>query len=160
MPPAEFEDYIADLYNSLGYKTEVVGGSYNGNIDVIAKKDNITYFIQCRKFITAKVALSDAQDFHRALADHLFGAKGIIITTDVFASEAEQFVRNKPIELIDGNGLAGLIKLSQENKKAIAQGGLLCPKCSGRLLKRIGKHGSFLRCENFPVCMYKEKIKE
>ncbi len=160
MPPAEFEDYIADLYDSLGYKTEVVGGSHDGGIDVIAKKNNITYFIQCKKFITAKVAWPDVRDFYGALADHLFGAKGIFITTNVFTPEAEQFARDKPIELIDSDGLVGLIKLSQENKKAIVQGGLLCPKCKGRLLERIGKHGSFLRCENFPVCMYTEKIKE
>jgi restriction endonuclease Mrr len=158
MPPAEFEDYIADLYNGLGYKTEVVGGSHGGGINIIAKKNNITHFIQCKKFITAKVTLPDIRDFYGALADHLFGTKGIFITTNVFTTEAEQFVKDKPIELIDSNKLVSLIKFNQKNKKAIAQGGLLCPKCNGRLLKRIGKHGSFLRCENFPVCMYTEKI--
>ncbi len=160
MPPAEFEDYIADLYNGLGYKTEVVGGSHGGDIDVIAKKDNITRFIQCKKFITAKVTLPDVRDFYGALADHLFGTKGIFITTNVFTAEAEQFVKDKPIELIDGHELVSLIKFNQKNKKAIEQGESLCPKCNGRLVKKTGRYGNFLGCENFPRCRYVEEIKE
>lgn len=160
MPPAEFEDYIADLYNSLGYKTEVVGGSHDGGIDVIAKKNNITHFIQCKKFITAKVTLPDVRDFYGALADHLSGAKGIFITTNVFTTEAEQFVQDKPIELIDSDRLLSLIKFNQKNKKAIEQGESLCPKCNGRLVKKTGRYGNFLGCENFPKCKYTEKIKE
>jgi HJR/Mrr/RecB family endonuclease len=38
MTPSEFEDYISDLFSKLGYKTEVVGGTYDEGIDVIAEK--------------------------------------------------------------------------------------------------------------------------
>ena len=30
MSPAEFEEYIADLFSKLGYKTKVTGGSHDG----------------------------------------------------------------------------------------------------------------------------------
>ena len=46
--PNDFENYIADLYSKLGYKTEKVGGSYDGGVDVIAEKDSIKHYIQCK----------------------------------------------------------------------------------------------------------------
>ncbi len=39
MNPSEFEDYIADLFNRLGYKAEATGGSHDEGVDVIAEKD-------------------------------------------------------------------------------------------------------------------------
>jgi HJR/Mrr/RecB family endonuclease len=45
MHPAEFEEYIADLFSRLGFKTEVTGGSYDRGVDVIAKKDGIEHYI-------------------------------------------------------------------------------------------------------------------
>lgn len=45
MEPSEFEKYIADLFNRLGYNSEAVGKSHDGGIDVIAEKmdENIIY---------------------------------------------------------------------------------------------------------------------
>lgn len=33
-----------------------------------------------------------------------------------------------------------------------------CPKCGGKLVKRKGKYGEFIGCENFPTCKYTNKI--
>jgi len=51
MKPDEFENYIADLFSRLGFKTEVVGGSHDGGIDVVAEQNGIKHYIQCKKFI-------------------------------------------------------------------------------------------------------------
>jgi len=55
--PSEFEDYIADLFTSLGYKSKAVGALHDGGVDVIVERDGIKGYIQCKKFITSRVAL-------------------------------------------------------------------------------------------------------
>ena len=36
----------------------------------------------------------------------------------------------------------------------VAQSGNVCPRCGGKLVKRSGKYGEFIGCENFPRCRY------
>ncbi len=108
--PWEFEDYITQLYSKLGYKTERVGGGYDGGIDVIAEKNGIKYYIQCKKYITSTVGVKEIREFYGVLVGHTFQGKGIFITTNIFSSEAEYFAKDKPIELIDGQKLVRLIR--------------------------------------------------
>jgi HJR/Mrr/RecB family endonuclease len=115
MQPSEFEDYIADLFKKLGYKTEVTGGSHDQGVDVIAKKDNIEHYIQCKKFITSIVSVGAVRDFYGATADHLARGKGYFITTNKFTLDAEKFADDKPIELIDGYKLIEYIHLAEKN---------------------------------------------
>jgi len=114
MHPAEFEEYIADLFSKLGFKTEVTGGSYDKGVDVIAKKDGVEHYIQCKKFITSIVNVHDIRDFYGAVADHLAKGKGYFITTNIFTLEAEKFAEDKPIELIDGQKLIKYIRFAEK----------------------------------------------
>ena len=162
MKPPEFEQYIADLFNRLGYKTQTVGGPSDGGIDVIAEKNGVKHYIQCKKFITSKVTVGDVRDFYGALADHLVRDKGIFITTNIFTVDAERFTEDKPIELIDGNRLIKYIHLAKKeavrpaaNVQAVDK---TCPKCGGTLIKRTGKHGEFYGCSNFPKCRHTEDL--
>ena len=117
MKPDEFEEYIADLFSKLGFKTEAVGGGYDEGIDVIAEKDRIKHYIQCKKFITQEVGVGALRDFYGAIADHLTNGKGYFITTNKFTLEAEKFAEDKPIELIDSYRLVEYIRLAEKEKK-------------------------------------------
>jgi len=108
--PTEFEHYIAELFSALGFSTETVGGSYDGGVDVIAEKDGVKHYIQCKKFITQQVSVGAVRDFYGAIADHLAKGKGYFITTNKFTLEAEQFAQDKPIELIDSFKLVRYIR--------------------------------------------------
>ncbi len=110
MKPPEFEDYIAGLFNRLGYKTEATGGSHDEGVDVIAEKDGIKHYIQCKKFITSTVNVGAVRDFYGAIADHLTRGKAYFITTNKFTLEAERFAQDKPIELIDSYKLIKYIR--------------------------------------------------
>ena len=114
MKPWEFEEYIAVLFSKLGYKTEKVGGGYDRGVDVIAEKDGIKHYIQCKKYITSEVGVGEVRDFYGAIADHLAQGKGYFITTNKFTLEAEKFAENKPIELIDSYKLLKYIKLADK----------------------------------------------
>ena len=117
LKPWEFEDYIAHLYSKLGYKTERVGGGYDGGVDVIAEKNGIKYYIQCKKYITSTVGVKEIREFYGVLVGHTAQGKGIFITTNIFTSEAEYFAKDKPIELIDGQKLLRLIRQLEKTSK-------------------------------------------
>ncbi len=116
MKPWEFEEYISGLFSKLGYKIEKVGGGYDKGVDVIAEKNGIKHYIQCKKYITSEVGVGEVRDFYGAIADHLAQGKGYFITTNKFTLEAEKFAESKPIELIDSYGLLKYIKLAEDKK--------------------------------------------
>lgn len=166
LSPKEFEDYVAELFNRLCYKTHAVGGPNDGGVDVIAEKDGKKHYIQCKKYFKKReVRVGEVRDFYGALADKLANGKGYFITTSKFTLPAEQFADDKPVELVDGNRLLEYIKLagptededSNEEKNTNINN---CPRCSGDLVKRSGKYGEFMGCSNYPKCKYTKVIED
>lgn len=156
LTPPQFEEYIAELFRSLGYKTKVTGKVGDGGVDVEAEKDGHTHYIQCKKFITSKVPVGAVRDFYGAIADRIDGGKGYFITTNVFTLEAEKFAADKPIELVDKFKLMEYMQMANitmpEAKPAV------CPKCGSNLINRKGKYGAFIGCTAYPKCDYTEKL--
>ena len=102
MTPAEFEEYIAWIFNKLGYKTEVIGKSHDGGIDVISEKDNTKHYIQCKKYAKNNtVGEPQLRNFYGAIVDRIAEGKAYFVTTSKFTMEAEKFAEDKPIELVD-----------------------------------------------------------
>lgn len=163
MKPSEFEEYIADLFSRLGYKTQVVGQSHDGGIDVIVEKNGIKSYIQCKKFITSVVSVGAVRDFYGAIAD-LAQGKAYFITTNKFTLEAERFCEDKPIELVDGLKLIKYIHLADKNTKqpeVIQSANPVqekCLQCNGYLIKKQGEYGDFYGCSNYPKCQYTKNI--
>lgn len=158
LSPKEFEEYTSFLFNQLGFRTEVVGRAYDGGIDVIAEKDGIKHYIQCKKYINSQVSVSNVRDFYGALTDHLANGKGYFITTNKFTLEAEKFAENKPIELIDGHGLLKYIEMAKlDNENYFNKEEEKCPQCSGKLVEKLGKYGRFWGCSNYPNCKFTKK---
>ncbi|OQX00604.1 hypothetical protein BWK69_01085, partial [Candidatus Parcubacteria bacterium A4] len=160
MRPNEFEDYIADLFSILGYRTEVTGGSHDGGVDVVAEKDGVKHYIQCKKFYKWEVRVGDVRDFFGSIADRVANGKGYFITTNKFTLEAEKFAEDKPIELIDSFKLIKYIRMAEEKSLGAPQENkpMICPKCGGALAERSGKFGKFLGCSNYPKCQYTKNI--
>lgn len=155
MRPAEFERYIASLFTTLGYDASVVGRSHDGGIDVVAKKDGVTHYIQCKKFITSEVPVGAVRDFYGAVADNLAQGKAYFITTNKFTLEAEKFAQDKPLELIDGFMLVKYIRDADMTSPATTgPRPSVCPQDGGALIERTGKFGTFLGCSNYPKCRF------
>lgn len=165
MKPWEFEEYITTLFQKLGFRTQRTGGPHDRGVDVVAEKDGIKHYIQCKKFITSTVSVSDVRDFYGSITDHLATGKGYFITTNKFTLEAEKFCEDKPIELIDGFKLLKYIRLVDKNNQRIeiSQNNNFeseqCPQCgSGKLILRNGRYGNFYGCSNYPECKFVKKI--
>ena len=154
----DFEYFVADLFSNLGYKTKIVGGYSDGGIDVIAKKDGIDHYIQCKRYENSIVGVSKVRDFFGAIISKRTEGKGFFVTTNDFTLEAEKFAEDKPIELINGHKLVKYIEMSKGEKEKIENE--ICPECNGILVKRNGKHGFFLGCKNFPKCKYTKSLYE
>jgi len=156
LTPTQFEEYIAALFDSLGYETKVTGGKGDGGVDVEAVKDGHVHYIQCKKFISSKVPVGAVRDFYGAIADRVDGGKGYFITTNVFTLDAEKFAEDKPIELIDKFKLMEYMQMADT---AVPEAkALVCQKCGSDLVRRKGKYGAFLGCSTYPECDYTEKI--
>ena len=159
LTPDQFEKYIVELFNNLGYRAHHVGGSYDGGIDVIAISNGEEHYIQCKKFISRQVSVHDVRDFYGAIIDKHSDAKAFFITTNIFTLEAERFCSDKPIELIDGKKLMDMVREAGIETPA-ATHSMICPKCGGKLEQRNGKFGPFFGCSNYPKCHYTRAITE
>jgi len=159
MKPYEFESYIAELFNNLGYCAEAVGKSHDGGIDVEIEKDGVKGYVQCKKYITSTVGVSEVRDFYGAVVDRLTHGQAYFITTNKFTLEATKFAEDKPIELIDGFGLLKYIKMAYEDGAVVNElSPKICQKCGSPLVERSGKHGKFLGCSTYPKCNYTQSI--
>ena len=159
MNPTEFEVYIADLFRRLGYRTEQIGGSHDGGVDVIAEKNGVKHYIQCKKYFSKhEVGSPEIRDFYGAIVNQLSNGEGWFITTNKFTPEAEKFAEDKPIVLINQFKLAEYVRLAQKqgvgNELRKEKTNQKCPKCDGVLVERSGKFGSFYGCVNYPKCDY------
>ncbi|MDX9913297.1 MAG: restriction endonuclease [Candidatus Moranbacteria bacterium] len=167
LKPDQFEEFICNLFNKLGYSTEKVGGPNDGGIDVIATKNGVKHYIQCKKFITRQVSVGEMRDFYGAVVDKLNDAKSFFITTNVFTLEAERFALGKPIELIDGKKLMEYVNLAGLSSDNVVGNGSIfdssiiekCPDCGGKLVLRTARKGSysgndFYGCSNYPKCKF------
>jgi len=164
MRPSEFEEYIADLFGRLGYKTQATGGSHDEGIDVIAEKDGIKHYIQCKKYFAKhEIGSPDIREFWGAIAHQLGNGEGWFITTNKFTPEAEKFAEDKPIVLINQFKLVEYIHLAEKaglDSKSQPETDLKCPQCGGILLERKSEFGKFYGCSNYPKCQYTENIKK
>ncbi len=168
LTPVQFENYICHIFDKLGFTTERVGGPNDGGIDVIATKNGVKHYIQCKKFISSQVTVGAMRDFYGAVVDKLTGAKAYFITTNVFTLEAEKFVEGKPIELIDGNKLMEYVRLSGIKSdltmdNVVSNNVESCPKCGAQLVLRTARKGvhtgnSFYGCTNYPKCRFIKNV--
>lgn len=89
--PFEFENIVAKLYNSLGYKYEVTSKSNDEGKDIILKKNGVITYVECKRF-------SKGNNVSRPILQKLYGVmvadnvtNGIIVTTSNFTKEAIDF---------------------------------------------------------------------
>jgi len=107
----KFEKIAAAIFRKSGYKAEVVGKSGDEGIDIELKKDGERYFAQCKRM--EKVEPDKVRSFWGAIESYVRKGKikkGFFVTTGEFSKSEEEFVKDKPIELINGLELEKMYK--------------------------------------------------
>lgn len=109
--PFEFEELISELFNKMGYLTEVTSKSGDYGVDVIAKKENEIIAIQAKKYsIGNNVGNRTVQMLIGAMAFKNYKAtKGVLVTTSDYTIQAHEQAKENPVELWNLNYLNKMI---------------------------------------------------
>ncbi|MBI4671787.1 MAG: restriction endonuclease [Chloroflexi bacterium] len=112
LKPAEFETLVSNLFGKMGLETRLTRASRDGGVDVVAYDTRPVLggkvVIQAKRYKNT-VGVSALRDLYGTMMNE--GAnKGIIVATSSYGSDAYEFSKDKPIELIDGGGLLYLLE--------------------------------------------------
>lgn len=107
LTPFEFEQLVGNLFWKMGLETKQTRSSRDGGVDVVAY--DMRPLIGGKVVIQAKryrhtVGVSAVRDLFGTM-NHEGANKGILVTTSSYGTDAYDFIKGKPIELIDGGGL-------------------------------------------------------
>jgi len=107
MDPYDFEQLVADLMTKMGYRTERVGRSGDGGVDVEVRSDDplaAGLIVISVKRYKRTVGAHYVRELAGTVADR--GAiKGILVTTSGFGPTSYEFAAKNRLELVDGDRL-------------------------------------------------------
>lgn len=107
LTPQEFEEYVGQLFEALGYAVEVTPLVNDKGTDIIMYKDGVKYVVQCKRY-KGTVGSPEIQTFLGSMT-HYNADKGYFVTTGMFSFEAEKIAAQHPIILFNKIDLAKLI---------------------------------------------------
>jgi restriction system protein len=163
----EFEQFVGEAYRRLGYAvTETGGGGPDGGFDLDLRGNGGRTLVQCKQWRSFRVGVRETRELLGVLV-HEGADRAVLITTGSFTSAALALAAGKPIDLIDGNALAKLIKEVRKAPQAAsapaAEPSPTCPKCGNEMVRRMARRGlhagsAFWGCSTYPVCTGKQRV--
>ena len=99
----EFEEAVASVYRNLGYKAEVSKQGGDGGIDIILTKENKRIAVQCKAH-KKPVGPAVARDLFGTM-NHYGYEEGILVSRNGFTVGVYEFVKDKPIKLVNLNDI-------------------------------------------------------
>jgi len=109
LSPESFEEFVAELFEALGYTVEQTGGTGDEGADLRLRRKDLLAIVQCKYHKRSVVGSPELQRFLGTI-HHTRSHKGFFVTTSTFSLAAEKFVAEHPIELIDGPRLVELVQ--------------------------------------------------
>jgi restriction system protein len=109
LTPEGFEEFVAEVFEALGYEVEHVGGTGDEGADLKVRRRGLVAVVQCKYHTRGVVGSPELQKF-LGTVHHTHSHKGFFVTTRTFSLAAEKFVAEHPIELIDGPRLVELVQ--------------------------------------------------
>ena len=107
LTPFEFEQLVGNLFAKMGLESKQTRSSRDGGVDVVAYDTRPVIggkvVIQAKRY-RHTVGVSAVRDLFGTM-NHEGANKGILVSTSSYGPDAYDFIRGKPIELIDGGGL-------------------------------------------------------
>tara|TARA_R110002110_G_scaffold313564_1_gene526888 strand:- start:2314 stop:3147 length:834 start_codon:yes stop_codon:yes gene_type:complete len=176
----QFEELVAEVYYRKGYTVrENVKEGPDGGVDIWMEKDGESHIVQCKQWKARKIGVSTVREMYGVMIAE--GANSVsVITSGSFTGDARQFSEGKPIELVDGNQLANLVRdvrtilgktkdesgshdLARGLTAPRTSGTLKCAFCGSDLVTRTAEKGAragmqFLGCSTFPKCRYTRNL--
>jgi hypothetical protein len=107
----EFEKFVQELFDNMGYRLLLTPASYDGGIDLIGTRlgpSSIRVAVQCKHYQDRTVSVNEVRDFWGATTGGKFGEMWFI-TTGRFSKDAMKFAEGKALTLVDKDYLDVLI---------------------------------------------------
>lgn len=113
MDPYDFEEFVAELWERMGWTTEVPAPTMDEGVDVIAQKElpyEQTTLIQAKRYSSATtVGSPEVQQYGSLLHQYDNIDKVAIVTTNEFTEPARELAGRLNVKLINGRELAELV---------------------------------------------------
>jgi restriction system protein len=107
LSPKQFEEFIQNLFTTMGYDTKLYRATGDGGIDCVAYDPHPIgggKLIVQAKLYTRTVQPTHVRDLWGTV-QHEGATKGIMITTSGYGPDSYKFAGGKPLNLIDASGL-------------------------------------------------------
>jgi len=110
LTPDEFEQYVYELYKSMGYRVKRRGKLTQGDqgVDIEARKWWQYLVIQCKRY-QGNVPFRAVRDLLGVVTKER-ATKGVLVTTGGFTAQSIQWAKKQRLELIDAQGIDKLLK--------------------------------------------------
>ena len=105
----QFKDLVAEAYRQSGY-TVMENSTFTSDptVDLVMRKGANLYLVQCRYWQNRKLSIREVKNLFFHMHDKQ--ASGVILlTTGIFTKQARHYAAGKPINLVDGIELVGLL---------------------------------------------------
>jgi restriction system protein len=162
---------VEEAYRRQGYDVRRNNGAGpDGGIDLTLRRDGELTLVQCKHWKTIKVGVDKVRELYGVqMSQHV--NRSTLITSGFFTQEAKNFAADKPIDLVEGPELIGLIKTFQRANRELlgmptsSRAFVLCPKCGSEMVLRTAKKGihagqKFWGCSRFPACRAITNVEE
>jgi restriction system protein len=121
LDPFEFENLVNNLFSKIGFEAKLTRSSRDGGVDVVAFDTRPILggkvVIQAKRYKNV-VGVSAVRDLYGSMINE-GASKGLLVTTSHYGTDAYNFAKDKPIELIDGGGLLYLLEQNGIKAKII-----------------------------------------
>jgi restriction system protein len=168
----EFEILVGEAFRLQGYQVAETGGNgADGGVDVVLRKNNEKFFVQCKQWKAYKVGVEVVRELYGVMAAQ-GAAGGFVVTSGRFTDAATDFAQGRNMKLVDGPVLLKLIQHAKSARPATAATGAVantktvvstesvapsCPHCAKTMVRRSAKRGAhagqaFWGCVAYPSC--------
>lgn len=108
-----FEEYVAALFQSLGYRVRLTQASRDFGVDVVAERGREKIAIQVKRYSKA-VSLGAVQQAVAGMYRYKCN-QCMVVTNNYFTASARELASHSCCELIDRDGLAALMNKRRKN---------------------------------------------
>jgi restriction system protein len=106
----QFERWAAEAYRAQGYRRVQVigGGGADGGVDLVCTGPEGTVLVQCKHW-KSSVGAKTVREMYGLMHHHKAG-RADIVALKGFTRDAREFVKNKPMRLLDGKATIALLQ--------------------------------------------------
>jgi len=114
MSSREFEQFVAKLFERMGYSVAVTQASADEGVDIFLERHGRRAIVQCKKY-EGSVGQPTVRDFYGAMI-HNRVDQGFLVTTGTFSLPAQTWAAGKQIHLVDGAELVDWLESLLDSK--------------------------------------------